>query len=66
MTQTLRADLTSTSWKPARLASATTMQQADIGGRIVLGTPKSHQSRTVPIPRFLAGEIAQSRARQES
>ena len=27
---------------------------SDVGGRIVLGTPKSHQSRTVPIPRFLA------------
>jgi integrase len=31
---------------------------SDIGGRVVLGTPKSHQSRTVPIPRFLAREIA--------
>jgi integrase len=31
---------------------------SDVGGRIVLGTPKSHQSRTVPIPRFLAREIA--------
>jgi integrase len=31
---------------------------ADVGGRIVLGTPKSHQSRTVPIPRFLAREIS--------
>jgi hypothetical protein len=28
------------------------------GGRIVLGTPKSQQSRTVPLPRFLAAEIA--------
>ena len=33
---------------------------SDVGGRIVLGTPKSHQSRTVPIPRFLAREIAQA------
>ena len=31
---------------------------SDVGGRIVLGTPKSHQSRTVPVPRFLAREIA--------
>jgi integrase len=30
---------------------------SDVGGRVVLGTPKSHQSRTVPIPRFLAREI---------
>jgi integrase len=34
--------------------------RSDVGGRIVLGTPKSHQSRTVPIPRFLAREIAQT------
>ena len=31
---------------------------SDIGGRIVLGTPKSHQSRTVPVPSFMAREIA--------
>jgi integrase len=31
---------------------------ADVGGHIVLGTPKSHQNRTVPIPRFLANELA--------
>jgi integrase len=31
---------------------------SDVGGRVVLGTPKSHQSRTVPLPRFLASEIA--------
>ena len=31
---------------------------SDVGGRVVLGTPKSHQSRTVPLPRFLAVEIA--------
>jgi len=30
---------------------------SDVGGRVVLGTPKSHQSRTVPIPRFLATEL---------
>ena len=33
---------------------------SDVGGHIVLGTPKSHQSRTVPIPRFLALELAQA------
>jgi integrase len=31
---------------------------SDVGGRVVLGTPKSHQSRTVPLPRFLAAEFA--------
>jgi len=31
---------------------------SDVGGRVVLGTPKSHLSRTVPIPRFLAREIS--------
>src|SRR5262249_40567003 len=31
---------------------------AHVGGHIVLGTSKSHQSRTVPIPRFLASELA--------
>jgi integrase len=31
---------------------------SDVGGRVVLGTPKSRQSRTVPVPRFLAAEIA--------
>lgn len=30
---------------------------SDVGGHVVLGTPKSHQSRTVPVPRFLAREI---------
>jgi integrase len=30
---------------------------SDVGGHVILGTPKSHQSRTVPIPRFLAREI---------
>ncbi len=30
---------------------------SDVGGRVILGTPKSHQSRTVPLPRFLASEI---------
>jgi integrase len=31
---------------------------SDVGGRVVLGTPKSHQSRTVPVPRFIAIERA--------
>ena len=31
---------------------------SDVGGRVVLGTPKSHQSRTVPVPRFIAIELA--------
>jgi integrase len=31
---------------------------ADVGGHVVLGTPKSHQTRTVPIPRFLARELS--------
>jgi integrase len=31
---------------------------SDIAGHVVLGTPKSHQSRTVPIPRFLARELS--------
>ena len=30
---------------------------SDVGGQVVLGTPKSHQSRTVPVPRFLAREV---------
>jgi integrase len=31
---------------------------SEVGGRIVLGTPKSHLSRTVPVPRFLVRQIA--------
>ena len=30
---------------------------SDVGGRVVLGTPKSHQSRSVPVPRFIAAEL---------
>jgi len=30
---------------------------SDVCGQLILGTPKSHQSRTVPIPRFLAREL---------
>lgn len=32
---------------------------SDVGGQLVLGTPKSHESRTVPVPRFLAAELAE-------
>jgi integrase len=32
---------------------------ADVGGHLVLGSPKSHQSRTVPIPRSLASELSE-------
>ena len=32
---------------------------AEVAGRIVYGTPKTHQSRSVPIPRFLVDDIAQ-------
>ena len=35
---------------------------SDIGGHVVLGTPKSHQSRTVPVPRFLARELSAATA----
>ena len=31
---------------------------SDVGGKLVLGTPKSHHARTVPLPRFLAAELA--------
>jgi integrase len=33
---------------------------SDVGGKIVLGTPKSHLARTVPLPRFLAAALATS------
>jgi integrase len=35
---------------------------SDVGGHVVLGTPKSRQSRTVPVPRFLARELAAATA----
>jgi integrase len=35
---------------------------SDVGGRVILGTPKSTQSRTVPLPRFLADEMAAAAA----
>jgi integrase len=31
---------------------------AEIGGELVEGTPKNHQRRSVPIPRFLVDELA--------
>ena len=31
---------------------------SDVGGKIILGTPKSHLARTVPLLRFLAAELA--------
>lgn len=31
---------------------------ADVGGHLVFGEPKSHQSRSVPIPRFLVDDLA--------
>lgn len=31
---------------------------SDVGGQLILGTPKSHHARTVPLPRFLAAELA--------
>jgi integrase len=39
---------------------------ADVGGRLVLGSPKSHQSRTVPIPRFLASELSALATRKKA
>jgi integrase len=43
-------------WPAAASMSAA---HADVGGHLVLGSPKSHQSRTVPIPRFLASELSE-------
>jgi integrase len=31
---------------------------AEVGGQLVEGTPKNHQRRSVPIPRFLVDELA--------
>jgi integrase len=35
-----------------------TQSVAEVRGRAVFSTPKTHQSRPVPIPRFLAGDLA--------
>jgi integrase len=37
---------------------------AEVGGRAVFSTPKSHQVRSIPIPRFLVDELAQHVAGQ--
>jgi len=37
----------------------------EIGGQLSWGTPKSHQSRSVPIPRFLCDELAVLIARRQ-
>jgi hypothetical protein len=39
---------------------------ADVGGQLVLGSPKSHQSRTVPIPRFLADQLSELAERKKA
>ena len=31
---------------------------SDVGGRVILGAPKSYQPRTVPVPSFLARKLA--------
>ena len=31
---------------------------AEVGGELVEGTPKNHQRRSVPVPRFLVDELA--------
>ena len=36
------------------------------GGRIVWGTPKSHEARSVPVPRFLADELTAHLAGRDS
>jgi integrase len=36
----------------------------DVGGTIVVGTPKTHRARTVPIPRFLADDLRELAARR--
>lgn len=41
----------------ARLTVARTISEVD--GRLIEGTPKNHQVRTVPIPRFLADLLAE-------
>jgi integrase len=43
-----------------RLTVAETVME--VNGRVVFGTPKSHQARAVPIPRFLRDELARQLA----
>lgn len=41
---------------------------SDVGGQVIEGTPKSHQARTVPLPRWLCAELApyvEGRARDD-
>ncbi len=37
----------------------------EVNGRVIFGTPKSHQRRSVPIPGFVAAELAQLLARRD-
>ena len=39
---------------------------ADVGGLLVLGSPKSHQTRTVPIPRSLADQLSELAERKKA
>jgi integrase len=39
---------------------------SDVSGRVILGTPKSHQSRSVPVPRFIAAELAAAAKRKHA
>ena len=32
---------------------------AEVAGKLVVGTPKNHQRRSVPVPRFLLGQLAE-------
>ncbi len=34
----------------------------DVNGRLVFGPPKTHQHRSVPVPRFLRGDLAEQLA----
>lgn len=39
-----------------------TLNAVDVGGRIIVGTPKTHASRSVPYPEFLYSEISTAAA----
>jgi Site-specific recombinase XerD len=41
-----------------RRRASITEAVADVNGHAVFGTPKNHQRRSVPLPRFLADELA--------
>jgi len=34
----------------------------EVGGRLIFGTPKSHGARSVPVPKFLRGDLAEQLA----